>query len=44
MDLSWNHIQGREFLQKEFNVSTRKELSQEQLVSFIEIQIVFSLT
>ena len=35
-DLSWNHIQGREFLQKEFNVSTRKELSQEQLVSFIE--------
>ena len=36
MDLSWNHIQGREFLQKEFNVSTRKELSQEQLVSFIE--------
>jgi len=35
-DLSWNHIQGREFLQKEFNVSTRKELSQKQLVSFIE--------
>ncbi len=35
-ELSWNHIQGREFLQKEFNVSTRKELSQEQLVSFIE--------
>ena len=34
--LSWNHIQGREFLQKEFNVSTRKELSREQLVSFIE--------
>jgi len=35
-DLSWNHIQGREFLQKEFNVSTRKELSQKQLVSFVE--------
>ena len=34
-DLSWNHIQGREFLQKEFNVSTRKELSQKQLVSFV---------
>ena len=35
-DLSWNHIQGREFLQKEFNVSTRKELSKKQLVSFVE--------
>ncbi len=35
-DLSWNHIQGREFLQKEFNVSTRKELSQIQLISFVE--------
>ena len=35
-DLSWNHVQGREFLQKEFNVSTRKELNQEQLLSFVE--------
>ena len=35
-DLSWGHIQGREFLQKEFNISTRKELSQKQLVSFVE--------
>ena len=35
-DLSWNHTQGREYLQKEFNVSTRKELNEEQLLSFIE--------
>ena len=35
-DLSWNHIQGREFLQKEFNVSTRKELNEQQLISFVE--------
>ncbi len=34
-DLSWNHIQGRDFLQKEFNVSTRKELNQEQLTTFV---------
>tara|TARA_B100001250_G_scaffold359056_1_gene335734 strand:+ start:1951 stop:2604 length:654 start_codon:yes stop_codon:yes gene_type:complete len=34
-DLSWNHIRGREFLQKEFNVSTRKELNEEQLISFV---------
>tara|TARA_Y100001968_G_scaffold324167_1_gene362992 strand:- start:477 stop:1145 length:669 start_codon:yes stop_codon:yes gene_type:complete len=34
-DLSWNHIQGREYLQKEFNVSTRMELNEEQLISFI---------
>tara|TARA_Y100001968_G_scaffold314234_1_gene339363 strand:+ start:46 stop:714 length:669 start_codon:yes stop_codon:yes gene_type:complete len=35
-DLSWDHIQGREYLQKEFNVSTRKELNQIQLISFVE--------
>ena len=35
-DLSWDHKQGREYLQKEFNVSTRKELDNEQLVSFVE--------
>ena len=35
-DLSWNHVQGREFLQKEFNVSTRKELNEKQLLSFVE--------
>ena len=34
-DLSWDHLQGREYLQKEFNVSTRKELNQEQLISFV---------
>ena len=35
-DLSWDHIKGREYLQKEFNVSTRKELSEEQLIAFVE--------
>ena len=35
-DLSWDHLQGREYLQKEFNVSTRKELSQQQLIAFVE--------
>ena len=35
-DLSWDHLQGREYLQKEFNVSTRKELSEKQLISFVE--------
>ena len=34
-DLSWNHSQGRDYLQKEFNVSTRKELNRDQLISFI---------
>ena len=28
-DLSWDHIQGREYLLKEFNVSARKELNEE---------------
>ena len=35
-DLSWDHTQGRDYLQKEFNVSTRKELSEKQLISFVE--------
>ena len=35
-ELSWNHLQGREYLQKEFNVSTRKELSEQQLIAFVE--------
>jgi len=34
-DLSWDHIQGRDYLQKEFNVSARKELNEEQLTSFV---------
>ena len=35
-DLSWDNIQGREYLQKEFNVSTRKELNESQLILFVE--------
>ena len=35
-ELSWDHKQGREFLLKEFNVSTRKELNEEQLKLFVE--------
>ena len=35
-DLSWDHLQGREYLQKEFNVSTRKELNEQQLIAFVE--------
>ncbi len=35
-DLSWDNIQGREYLQREFNVSTRKELNENQLISFVE--------
>ena len=34
-DLSWDYKQGREYLQKEFNVSTRKELDEKQLISFL---------
>mgnify|MGYP001337017460 CR=1 FL=1 len=34
-DLSWDNNQGREFLQKEFNVSTRRELDEKQLISFV---------
>ncbi len=35
-ELSWDIKQGREYLQKEFNVSTRKELTENQLLVFIE--------
>ena len=35
-DLSWDHMQGREYLLREFNVSTRKELNEEQLLLFVE--------
>ncbi len=35
MDLSWDHTQGRDFLQKEFNVSSRNELDENQLISFV---------
>jgi len=35
-ELSWDNSQGREFLQNEFKVSSRKELNEEQLISFIE--------
>ena len=34
-DLSWDNKKGREYLQKEFNVKTRKELNEKQLTSFI---------
>ena len=34
-ELSWDHIRGREYLQNEFNVSTRKELNEAQLTSFV---------
>ena len=34
-ELSWDNKQGREFLEKEFNVSTRKELSHAELTSFV---------
>ena len=35
-DLSWDKKQGREYLQKHFNVSTRYELGEEQLISFVD--------
>ena len=35
-DLSWSNVKGREYLQKEFNVGTRKELNENQLISFVE--------
>ncbi len=35
-DLSWDYKKGREYLQKEFNVSTRKELDENQLLAFVE--------
>ena len=34
--LSWDNKQGREYLKKEFNVLTRKELDETQLISFVE--------
>ncbi len=34
-ELSWDNIQGRQYLEREFNVSTRKELNEEQLMSFV---------
>tara|TARA_Y100001968_G_C19366975_1_gene723055 strand:+ start:129 stop:794 length:666 start_codon:yes stop_codon:yes gene_type:complete len=34
-ELSWDHNQGREYLRNEFNVSTRKELNESQLRSFV---------
>ncbi len=33
--LSWDHNKGREFLKKEFNVSSRKELNKDQLIAFV---------
>ena len=35
-ELSWNNKQGREYLQNEFNVSTRKDLDINQLISFVD--------
>ncbi len=35
-ELSWDNKQGREYLQKEFNVSTRKDLDINQLISFVD--------
>ena len=35
-DLSWDYKQGREYLMTEFNVSTRKELNLQQLLSFVD--------
>ena len=34
-ELSWDHNKGREYLQREFNVSTRKELDEVQLINFV---------
>ena len=35
-ELCWDHDQGREYLLREFNVLTRKELNEKQLISFVE--------
>ncbi len=35
-DLSWNNVQGREYLKREFNVATRKDLNEDQLILFVE--------
>lgn len=34
-ELSWDYTKGREYLQKEFNVLTRKDLTHEQLILFV---------
>ena len=34
-ELSWDYTKGREYLQKEFNVSTRKDLTHDQLILFV---------
>ena len=34
-ELSWDHKKGREYLKNEYNVSTRKELDEKQLISFV---------
>ena len=34
-ELSWDYTKGREYIQNEFNVSTRKDLSQDQLTLFV---------
>ena len=40
-ELSWNHTKGREFLLKEFNVATRKELDENQLIEFVsKLQLI----
>ena len=35
-ELSWDYKKGRKYLQQEFNVSTRKELNEKQLISFVD--------
>ena len=35
-ELAWDHNKGREFLKKEFNVSTRMDLDKNQLFSFLD--------
>ena len=35
-ELSWDHNKGREYLLKEFNVPTRMDLNENQLISFID--------
>tara|TARA_Y100001968_G_scaffold292176_1_gene297155 strand:- start:2304 stop:2972 length:669 start_codon:yes stop_codon:yes gene_type:complete len=35
-ELSWDRDQGREYLKSEFNVSTRMELNEKQLISFVD--------
>ena len=35
-DLGWDNRKGRDFLQKEFNVLSRKELDKSQLISFVD--------